>query len=268
MTAASGPLPTVSIVVMNHNYGRYLSGALTSAFLQEPGSYQLVEIVIVDDGSTDNSDEIIRRFPRARVVRKSHEGFAATLTRAVEESRGDWFAPLDADDAFTVDKLRTLAPYLAQPDLQLVQHAEYVVDAEGLPFAEGTHPGGSTSTLLVRGVVARDLLPVTNELFFHVLTNLGQGLCLSDSLTYYRVHNESMTDRRTPGAFADYLSGVCEELVVRLERLSASPPVWATGDQLAHLADTYREQAETHRESARYQRHDAAPDQLRKEQCR
>lgn len=192
--------PSVSIVVLNHNYERYVGEALASVVGQEPGDYCLAEIVVIDDGSTDRSHDVYARFPGVRVVRKAREGFGATLTRAVAEASGNWLAPLDADDTFAPDKLRTLAPHLADPARLLIQHASYFVDAAGRPLAEGTDPGGSTSTLVVRTDAARDLLPVTNELFFHVLADLGHGICLPEPLSRYRVHEESMTDRRTPAS--------------------------------------------------------------------
>jgi glycosyltransferase involved in cell wall biosynthesis len=248
-------LPSVSVVVLNHNYGRYVGEALSSAISQEPGDYRLAEVVVIDDGSTDHSHELYGRFPGVRIVRKAHEGFAATLTRAVGEASGDWLAPLDADDAFTPDKLRTLALHLADPALLLIQHAEYVIDAGGRPFAEGTHPGGATSTLVVRTDAARDLLPVTNELFFHVLADLGHGIRLPERpLTRYRVHAASMTDRRTPGAFSDYMAGVCVDLGARLDRLSVRPPPWADAAQLADLAALYRHRATKCRDDAQCQR--------------
>ncbi len=246
--------PSVSIVVLNHNYGRYVDDALASAVGQEPGDYRLAEVVVIDDGSTDHSHEVYRRFPGIRVVRKAHEGFAATLTRAVREASGDWLAPLDADDAFTPDKLRTLAPHLADPTRLLIQHAEYVIDADGRPFAEGTHPGGATSTLVVRADAAADLLPVTNELFFHVLADLGHGICRPEPLTHYRVHEASMTDRRTPGVFSDYMAGVCADLAVRLDQLSTSPPTWVNAAQLADLRALYRRRTAKFRDDARRQR--------------
>jgi glycosyltransferase involved in cell wall biosynthesis len=249
--------PSVSVVVLNHNYGRYVSDALASAVGQEPGDYRLTEVVVIDDGSTDHSHKAYRRFPGIRVVRKAHEGFAATLTRAAREAAGDWLAPLDADDAFTPDKLRTLAPHLADPARLLIQHAEYVIDADGRPFAEGTHPGGATSTLAVRAHAARELLPVTNELFFHVLADLGHGIRVPEPLTRYRVHEASMTDRRTPGVFSDYMAGVCADLADRLDQLGVHPPAWADTVQLAGLAALYRSRSTKFRDDAHRQREQA-----------
>ena len=247
-------LPTVSVVVLNHNYGRYVGEALESARAQEPGDYRLSEILVIDDGSTDGSHQVLAQFTGVRVISKPHEGFAGTLNRTVQEATSDWIAPLDADDSFMPHKLRTVAQQLCDPNLLVIQHAEYVVDAEGYPFAEGTHPGGSTSTLLVRTQAAKDLLPVTNELFFHVFADLGHGVQLSEPLTRYRVHEASMTDRRRPGVWADHMAGVCEDVAVRLDQLRTDPPLWATADQLGRLSSVYRARAVHHRLEAINQR--------------
>lgn len=135
-----------------------------------------------------------------------------------------------------------------------------MVDAEGQAFAEGEHPGGSTSTLVVRTGAARDLRPVTNELFFHVLADLGHGVRVPEPLTHYRVHEASMTDRRTPGVFADYMAEVCDNVAARLDQLRTNPPSWARSAQLTDLATTYRNRATRHRDDARCKRDQAAPD--------
>jgi glycosyltransferase involved in cell wall biosynthesis len=256
-------LPSVSIVVLNHNYGHYVSEALTSAINQQPGDYRLVGVVVIDDGSTDQSHEVYAQFPSVRVIRKGHEGFAATLSRAVAEASGEWLAPLDADDAFMLDKLQTLAPYLTDPTRLLIQHAEYVVDAEGRPFAQDVHPGGATSTLVVRREAAQDLLPVTNELYFHVLADLGHGIRLPEPLTRYRVHDAGMTDRRTPGVFSDYMAGVCADLADRLGQLCVHPPAWANAAQLAELNALYQLRATKFRDDAQRQRDRAGMQRIR-----
>jgi glycosyltransferase involved in cell wall biosynthesis len=258
VTRQPAMVPSVTVVVLNYNYGRYVGEALTSAVAQEPGDYRLSEVVVIDDGSTDHSRKVYRQFPRVRVVLKVHEGFAATLTRAVTEASADWLAVLDADDAFTSDKLRMLAPHLNDPGTLLVQHAEYVVDAEGRSFAEDTHPGGSTSTLLVRVDAARDLLPVTNELFFHVLSDVGHGIRLPDPLVRYRVHDASMTHGGPRGAYPDFMAGVCFELAARLDDLHVHPPVWAGAAQLRDIAAVYRQRGARFTEEARRQRERAA----------
>lgn len=106
-----------------------------------------------------------------------------------------------------------------------------------------TLAGGGTSTLVVRAKTAKGLLPVTNELFFHVLADLGHGVQLSEPLTRYRVHEASMTDRRTPGVFADYQAGICADAAIRLDQLREPPLLSACRDKLDYLATAYRERS-------------------------
>ena len=240
-------LPTVSIVILNHNYEQYVAEAIESALAQRPGAYELVEVVVIDDGSTDRSHQIYQRYPSLRVVRSSHYGFGATLTRAIREADGDWVALLDADDAFEPIKLHRLAPTLADPTVSVVQNGEYVVDADGEPFAEGYHPGGATSTLLARVVDARPLLPISNEMFLHVLAEAGRGSVVPDPLTRYRVHEQSMTDRSTPGVFSKYMATVCTDIRSRLDQLVLDPPEWATREQLLRWSAGYRDKASAYR---------------------
>lgn len=242
--------PSVTIVVINHDYERYVGEAIRSAITQEPGGYRLTDVVVVDDGSTDGSENVYATFPAACVVRQPHLGFPAALTRAVTEASGEWVALCDADDAFEPHKLRTLAPVLTRQEISFIQHAERVVDFRGRLFAEGVHPGGATSTLVMRTAHARDLLPVTNELFFHVLADLGRGAVLNDPLTRYRVHAGSMTDRITPGVFAEYMAHVCDDVAARLDALTSSPPAWVQAAELDRLRSTYRDRAATYRADA------------------
>jgi GT2 family glycosyltransferase len=69
--------PSMSVVVLNHNYGRYVGEALASEVSREPGRDRLAEVVVIDDGSADHSHEVYGRFPGVRVVRRAHEGFTA-----------------------------------------------------------------------------------------------------------------------------------------------------------------------------------------------
>lgn len=240
---AGGALPRVSISILNHNYGRYLGEAIESCLRQQAGAYDLVDILVIDDGSTDDSIAVARSYGDAiRILERPHQGFGATLTAAIAHAHGDWVALLDADDAFTDDKLTRAALHLHGNVLTL-RHWEHVVDAHGHPLEPRPHPGGNTSTLLVRRDAAQALLPVTNELFFHVLDDLGHGIRIREPLTRYRVHEASMTDRSTPGIFCDYMTDVCTSLATRLNQLAAAPPPWAAPQRLRRLARSYQAKA-------------------------
>ena len=91
--------PTVSVIIATYNYGRYLAGALDSLLAQ---TFPDWEAVVVDDGSTDNTEEVIRPFlrdPRIRYDRAEHLGAAGARNRAIRGSQGELVAILDADDS-------------------------------------------------------------------------------------------------------------------------------------------------------------------------
>jgi glycosyltransferase involved in cell wall biosynthesis len=91
--------PLVSVIIPAWNAETTLSETLRSVSAQ---TYPNIEIIIVDDGSTDRTPQITEEFcsrePRARLVRKENGGLASARNRGIEESRGRWIAPIDADD--------------------------------------------------------------------------------------------------------------------------------------------------------------------------
>lgn len=246
--------PRISCVILCHNYGRFLDRAITSCTEQESGRFVLHEIIVIDDGSTDETQEVCRRHNGAiKVARRNQQGFGQTLTDAFLLSTGDWVAPLDADDWFAPSKLRTCAEAMTGETL-FVEHWERVVDSFGNSMLPEPHPGGNTSTLLVHRAAAVSLLPVNNEIFFHALREAGRGVVLRDPLTFYRVHPRSMTDRSTPGVSQDYRADVCIALSERLRAMQKNPPRWATARLLNRISWHFRTRAIGHRvESAMQQ---------------
>lgn len=246
--------PRISCVILCRNYGRYLDRAITSCLEQEPGRFVLQEIVVIDDGSSDETQEVCRRHKdNVKVIRRQQQGFGQTLTDAFHASTGDWVAPLDADDWFHPAKLRTCAEAMTG-DALFIEHWENVVDSDGSPMLKEPHPGGNTSTLVVHREAARSLLPASNEIFFHALREAGRGVALRDPLTFYRVHPRSMTDRRTPGVSQDYRADVCIALADRLQAMCGNPPEWATSRHLRRISWHFRTLAFGHRVEAALQR--------------
>ena len=246
--------PRISCVILCHNYGRYLDQAITSCLEQEPGNFVLHEIVVIDDGSSDQTEEVcLRHKGDVKVIRRSQQGFGQTLTDAFLLSTGDWVAPLDADDWFHPSKLRTCAEAMTSETL-FIEHWENVVDAGGNPVLKEPHPGGNTSTLVVHRDAALSLLPVSNEIFFHTLREAGRGISLRGSLTFYRVHPRSMTDRSTPGVSQDYRADVCIALSDRLRAMYENPPVWTNTHQLRRISWHFRSLAFGHRVESAMQR--------------
>jgi hypothetical protein len=119
----------VTIAVLNYNYGRFVASAIESALAQ---TYPRVEVVVVDNGSTDDSLQVIAAYEgRVQVVRQpSNIGQGHGYNLAFGAARGDWILILDADDQLDADCIeRCMA--LAAPDVVKVQFALRTIDADG-----------------------------------------------------------------------------------------------------------------------------------------
>ena len=117
----------IAVVVVNFNYGRYIFGALDSIMRQ---SRPADEIVVVDDGSSDDSLHVLRQFgDRITVIEQSNGGVARATNVAVEATSSDVVAFLDADDLMLKDRLRSLEmAYLDNPRAAWVWHELKPVD--------------------------------------------------------------------------------------------------------------------------------------------
>jgi glycosyltransferase involved in cell wall biosynthesis len=109
----------VSVMIGVYNGERYLREAIESVLAQ---TYPPCELIVVDDGSDDGSGVIAESYGRpVRCIHQERGGMAASRNRAIREATGDFFAFLDADDRFPLDKLeRQLAVFDAEPGLDVV----------------------------------------------------------------------------------------------------------------------------------------------------
>jgi glycosyltransferase involved in cell wall biosynthesis len=90
--------PILSVLIDTYNHERYIEQAVVSAIEQDFAASEY-EIIVVDDGSTDRTPEIVRKFaPRVRLLRKRNGGQASAFNAAFPELRGDVIAFLDGDD--------------------------------------------------------------------------------------------------------------------------------------------------------------------------
>lgn len=129
--------PRISVIVPAYNLARYLPAALASAFAQDLPSHE-VEIIVVDDGSTDETPQVLAAYgERIRVVRQPNRGLVGAVDRGIAEARGEHIALLDADDEWPPDRLsRHLAVLDAEPAVGLIYSDMEVIG----PSGETLHP--------------------------------------------------------------------------------------------------------------------------------
>lgn len=111
--------PLVSVIIPVYNCDRYLAQAIESVLNQ---TYQPLEIIVIDDGSTDNSAEVAKHFDSSvRYYYQTQSGAATARNYGTELAKGNFFAFLDADDFWVKDKLTLqMQVFASEPDIDMV----------------------------------------------------------------------------------------------------------------------------------------------------
>jgi glycosyltransferase involved in cell wall biosynthesis len=213
--------PLFSILIPNYNYGRYIAATLESVLNQ---TYPHFEAIVSDDGSTDNSREIVLRYatkdPRVRLLAKENAGFCTAVNRAYSDSKGELIALLDADDLFRPTKLEmVLEAFNGNPRSGLCVHPHLPVSEEGRPLGPpfpsnldngwlaplASRRGGwtslpPTSSLCFRREIAALLFPIPVEvkrLIDYYISRTAQFFTevslIPEWLTQYRIHGTNMS---------------------------------------------------------------------------
>ena len=126
-------LPSVSVIITNYNYAQFVCSAIQSAIDQNYPNIK--EIIIVDDRSTDNSVEIIKKFLENQkytkrdfrlIINNQNGGPAGARNSGILAATGDILSFLDADDLYYPDKISKSIPYFLQPEVALV-YSDYMV---------------------------------------------------------------------------------------------------------------------------------------------
>jgi glycosyltransferase involved in cell wall biosynthesis len=213
--------PLVSIIVNNHNYGRFLRASIDSALGQ---TYQPVEVLVVDDGSTDDSRAIIAAYgDRVTPVLKPNGGQASAFNAGFERCRGAIVLFLDADDVLLPDIVaRVVAAFRASPAAAKLHYRMAVIDARGeptnsikppahLPLPSGdlrkfvlqsfddvlwqSTSGNAFAAWALRRIfpVPEDVYPLTGADYYvsNMPALFGQVLSLDGIGAYFRIHGSN-----------------------------------------------------------------------------
>jgi glycosyltransferase involved in cell wall biosynthesis len=212
--------PRVSVLIDTHNHERYVEQAIVSVLEQDFPAGDM-EVVVVDDGSTDRTPEIVRKFgPQVRLLTKKNGGQASAFNLAIPELRGEIVSFLDGDDWFAPGKLSAVMSALEEhPGVTAVGHGYY-------EFHEGTDeirvcvpakpqllhlatPEAADealhawrfllpSALAVRRRILDRIMPIPEVLVFCADTPIQIGsmaggvLLLAQPLLYYRHHSANL----------------------------------------------------------------------------
>jgi glycosyltransferase involved in cell wall biosynthesis len=211
----------VSIILPAYNYERYLAQAIDSVLAQ---TYPAFELIVVDDGSTDGTPEIIASYgDRIQALRQRNAGVNAAVSAGMDRARGAYLATIGADDFWPEDRLERLAGALnADDELGLVWGDMAVTDADGTVQLPSVWAGGViplwedriVGRLLLRNFIAGGSMMVRASLRdrFHPIPSHGgyedwwvawqiatvapvrpvQGV-----VNYYRLHGENMNFNAT-----------------------------------------------------------------------
>jgi len=123
--------PLVSVVITCYNYGHFLQTAIESVLNQ---SFQDFEMIVVNDGSTDNTDDVMHKYSglkNLKYINQKNSGQAVAKNVGIKNSSGKFIAFLDADDLWTKDKLEKQMPLFTSPKVGVVYSGLNFIDEQG-----------------------------------------------------------------------------------------------------------------------------------------
>lgn len=163
----------VSIVVPSYNCEAFLAAAIESALGQ---TYRNIEVIVVDDGSTDATPEIVAPFLQViSYIRQANTGLPGARNTGIRAARGEFIAFLDADDTWQPEKLTLQLPLFADPEVGLVYSDLCVRYSDGrfLPSYLAERPLATEGYVADQYIQSRFLFPSTVVVRRSVLDQCG-----------------------------------------------------------------------------------------------
>ena len=216
--------PYITALINTYNQEKFIAEAIESVLAQDFPASEM-EILVVDDGSTDSTPEIVRRYAdRVRHIRKENGGQASALNLGFAEARGEIVALLDSDDVWLPQKVRRVVEaFAAHPEAGMVFHpcatwnqSENRSEEDGSfvpvkgylpadPHSLLRIAGVTTSATAMRRQIAHQILPVPNDVVLYADSYLiAAGIFMAPvatiprCLTRYRLHGGNLTSFAGP----------------------------------------------------------------------
>ena len=207
----------VSVIIPNYNYAGYVGAAIESVLLQ---TYPNIEIIVVNNGSTDNSLEILSKYSaKICLVNQENLGQSGARRTGLNKASGDYIAFLDADDTWDPHKIeKQLSLFTSKVDLVysginlFSESAQRVIGVE-LPSFRGScceafidHPGvsivlsGESTCIFTRSLLNKvgsfdpDLNSAAGWDFFRRCSKFSEFDFVPEALTNYRLHSSNMSN--------------------------------------------------------------------------
>lgn len=230
-------LPLISVIIPAYNAGRYLAESLQSVIAQ---TYRPIEIILIDDGSVDDTVSVASQFPGIRIISQENSGPAAARNRGVAEAKGPLIAFQDADDVWDDKKLsRQTARFEERPDLELCtceilnfwtpDRAEEAAQYND-PRLGQVYSGFVMQTLLARrsafdriGLLRTEFRTGEDSDWFMRAKDLGATMeIVPEVLVYRRLHPANLTRHAGQGVRSALLDAVHESLRRRRQQQAES----------------------------------------------
>ena len=210
--------PAVSVIIPVFNHGRFLAEAIESAIRQ---TLPPTEIIVVDDGSTDDSGRIAKAFAQVTLLTQKRAGAGAARNHGINAASGEYIAFLDADDVWVDDKLENQTEILGEnPDVDMVYGAAQqfyspeVIESGDRPDADlpETLPGVIPGAMLIRSRSMRRVGMFDTGLrlgefidWYSRARQLGLREIRTEDVVYHRRIHHSNQGIREQQSRSDYL---------------------------------------------------------------
>lgn len=239
-TASRSSQPQVSILLCVYNGERFLDATLTAVFGQ---SFQDFELIVVDDGSTDASREVLERYrndPRIRVTHQENRGTAGALEIGLQSVRGDYVAFLDQDDLWEPEYLsRQVEELSLRPGKDMIFCGFQLIDENGQETGLTSRPphsavsfssllvdfvvGGTSNLVLRRNAIERaGGMDLEFRRMYNVDLCLRVALLAPDNIAFLPQH--LMRYRRHSGQLSRDVHGMADEWKRLVHKLETRAP--------------------------------------------